>query len=78
MTPPDWISTSDAADMLGVSARQVQRLARDGVIPHRARWGDQTWYQLDRATVERLAGMSHPSDTSHMSRSRVPDDATGQ
>ncbi len=78
MTPPDWIGTGEAADLLGVSARQVQRLARDGVIPHRARWGDQTWYQLDRATVERLARMSHPSQMSQASRSRVPDDKSGE
>lgn len=74
----DWISTSDAADLLGVSARQVQRLAAAGVLPHRPRYGDLAWYQLDRRTVERLAGVSHPSDTSQMSRSRVPDDTTGE
>jgi len=75
MTRDPWMSTAEAADMLGLSTRQVQRLAADGVIPHRPRWGDQTWYALDRAAVEALAGMSH---LSHPSRSRVPDDAEGE
>ena len=33
-TPPEWIDTSVAAALLGVSTRQVAKMAKAGDLPH--------------------------------------------
>jgi excisionase family DNA binding protein len=52
---PDEITTGEAADILGVSRRQVSRLVLDKSLTPTRRIGNNRWYLLDRADVERLA-----------------------
>ena len=49
---PDLLSTSEAADLLGMSVRKVQRLAQAGKLPYvRQLPGPTGAYLFDRAVL---------------------------
>ena len=64
-----WCRSSEAARILGVSTRTVQRLAADARIPG-WRIGHASWWTFDRATIERLA---RDADLSRLSRLATPE-----
>lgn len=57
-----YYRTSEAARLIGVSQRTVQRLVKAGILPIFRRY-DDGWYQLHRDPVERYA-VSRSCETS--------------
>lgn len=56
MSIPDVIMSAEAADILGVQQRQLNRMVRRGEIPVVAKLDGATGPRLfDRAVIERLA-----------------------
>lgn len=66
-----WCRSSEAARMLGVSTRTVQRLAEAGVL-RGWRFGRASWWRFDRSDLERL---TQDLDLSRLSRLATPDPA---
>jgi hypothetical protein len=54
------IGTSDAAAILGITPRSVQRKANTGQIPIVGTLGVRGEYVFDEAEIERLAGQEAP------------------
>lgn len=53
---PDWINSQEAARILGVSLRTVQRKADTGQIPVvSAGFGRRTEYVFERVKIEEIA-----------------------
>lgn len=50
---PEWLTTSQAGVILGVSSRTVVRLIKDAKLPARVTMGKQ--FRLERQDVERFA-----------------------
>ena len=48
-----WVRSAEAARILGVSTRTVQRLAEAGALPG-VRFGRSTWWRFDRRALERI------------------------
>jgi excisionase family DNA binding protein len=64
-----WCRSSEAARMLGVSTRTVQRLAEAGVLPG-WRFGHASWWRFDRRALERLTS---DAELSRLSRLASPE-----
>lgn len=57
-TPSDWLSTTDAARLLGLSADRVRQLARGGHLPY----ADTPYGRLFNADAVRAAHDQYQSD----------------
>jgi excisionase family DNA binding protein len=71
-----WCRSTEAARILGVSRRTVQRLAEAGALPG-VRFGRATWWRFDRRALERLAGDAALARLTRLSRSGNPDETLG-
>lgn len=50
--PNDWLSTAQAARLLGISERSLRALIARGQLPA-WRWGERTRWRISRRAVER-------------------------
>ena len=59
MTPARWMTTTEAADELGVSPATVRRLIARGRIRAR-QLDDGAWFQVDPSSVTQLSRLTQP------------------